>query len=492
MSLGPGLRTRVLAALGRPDAQMAIAMTQGGSGGEAIERIVAAARAGLPDARAQLGRCYLHGLGLPPNIAEARYWLDLAAEAGDASARIELASLALRGHAGPYERGPFAASEASEPDTGRAAALARLAADSGSAEAQALLAYILRMVPELAETPDEAESLYRRAADAGLPLGQLGHALTLLGQGAPEAAREAVGLLTAAAEAGLPTAWFLLGAAAESGAAGEADLAAAVRHYRAGAEHGHTGSRTRLGLALLTGRGTGRDTEEAETWLRRATNDGDGLAAAALGDFHASPERRPPNVTEAAAWYRRAVDLGHAGAARALARALSAGAEGPPHAQDIACFLQRAIEGGDVAAWSDVGAVAAMPGADGEQWRGWLARMSRAGHADAGLHAGILAHADPGGPLGASIARRQYLIAASLGSIDGMAAAAEMLVNGRGGTGDPDLGRALFAFAAKRGHAGAHFALGVLASGDPEQARTHFQRAAALGHAKAAHLLDAA
>lgn len=494
MSSGIAIRTRILAALGQPEALLTLARKQSGPGAstDAIERIAAAARAGLPDAQTQLGRCYLHGQGLPRNLGEARHWLERAAGAGDAGARIELASLALQGISGPYERGPFAQTVAAEPDRHLAADLARRAAETGSAEAQALLAYILNQAPEMAETPDEADTLYRQAAEAGWPLGQLGHAMALLKQGTSESTREASVFLTQAAGSGLPTASFMLGALAESGVAGDVDLATAAGHYRAGAEHNHTGSKTRLGLALLNGRGAKRNTEEAETWLRRAANDGDAIAAAQLGDFFASPQRGSPNPAEAAAWYRRAAGLGHAGSARALARALSAGAEGAPHAPEIAGFLQQAIEGGEAAAWSDIAAAFADPGADRAEWRVWFNRMLREGRAEAGLHGGILAHTDPGGPEGEKLARRLYLRAASLGSIEGMAAAAEMLLNGRGGSADRDLAVALFAFAAKRNHAGANFALGILASGDPDRALIHFQRAAALGHVKAAHILEAA
>lgn len=494
MSSGIAIRTRILAALGQPEALLTLARKQSGPGAstDAIERIAAAARAGLPDAQTQLGRCYLHGQGLPRNLGEARHWLERAAGAGDAGARIELASLALQGISGPYERGPFAQTVAAEPDRRLAADLARRAAETGSAEAQALLAYILNQAPEMAETPDEADTLYRQAAEAGWPLGQLGHAMALLKQGTSESTREASVFLTQAAGSGLPTASFMLGALAESGVAGDVDLATAAGHYRAGAEHNHTGSKTRLGLALLNGRGAKRNTEEAETWLRRAANDGDAIAAAQLGDFFASPQRGSPNPAEAAAWYRRAAGLGHAGSARALARALSAGAEGAPHAPEIAGFLQQAIEGGEAAAWSDIAAAFADPGADRAEWRVWFNRMLREGRAEAGLHGGILAHTDPGGPEGEKLARRLYLRAASLGSIEGMAAAAEMLLNGRGGSADRDLAVALFAFAAKRNHAGANFALGILASGDPDRALIHFQRAAALGHVKAAHILEAA
>lgn len=66
-----------------------------------------------------------------------------------------------------------------------------------------------------------------------------------------------------------------------------------------------------------------------------------------------------------------------------------------------------------------------------------------------------------------------------------MVAAAEMLINGRGGAADPGLARALFEYAGKRNHAGAVYALGVLAGDDRENAMMHFRRAAALGHPKA-------
>ncbi len=490
------LRARLLAALGQPEARLSRAAHRAGNdrtGIAAVRHIAAAARAGLPEAQAKLGLCYLHGQGVPASETEARHWLERAAQGGDVGAQTALASMALRGLSGPYERGPFARPASAEPDNRLAADLARRAAEGGSAEARALLAFLLRTDPSLAGAPEEANALYQASAEAGWPLGQLGHAMTRLGENTPEALREAQDLLQAAAAAHLPTAHFLLGAMTEAGACAAPDLTTAAAHYRRGAEHGHTGSKTRLGLALLTGRGTPRNLVEAETWLRRAAHDGDKTAAALLGDFHANPEQPSPNRAEAARWYRRAAELGHAGSAHALARAITAGAEGQPDPRDILHWLQTAITLGAHAAWSDLrGLILArcLPEDHLPALHFWLQRMIQQNHPEAGFQVGLCLNAGIGTPPDEAMARRYYLWAASLGLIEAMAAAAEMLLNGRGGPSDPDLARALFTHAAKRGHPGAAYALGVMAGDDCAQAMPHFRHAAALGHAKAQTLVE--
>ena len=493
MPFGAIFRARLRAAFGRPETRLLLAerLARAGAGIEAFRHIAAVARGGLPKAQARLGLCYLRGDGVPANQAEARHWLERAAEAGDVTAQTTLASLAMHGVSGPYRRGPFpvlATDVLAQPDHHLAAELARRAAAAGSAEAQALLAFILRLTPSIARGPDEADALYRQSSQAGWPAGQLGHATALLREGAPETMREARDLLVAAAEAGLPTAHFLLGAMAEAGIGKEQQLDIAATHYRAAAEQGHTGAKTRLGLALLSGRGTKRNLVEAETWLRRAAQDDDVIAAAVLGDFHASPERRPANPQEAAHWYRHAAELGHPGSAHVLANVISAGAEGKPDPREILTWLQTAIERGDTTAWPDLGgqiASAQLPPELLPVLHDWLQRMIREDRPEAGYYVGICVNCGIGTPADERLARRYYLWAAGEGVIDAMVAAAEMLVNGRGGRADPDLARALFRYAARHNHAGALYALGVLAGNDRDSATEHFTRAAALGHWKA-------
>jgi TPR repeat protein len=486
-------RARFRAAFGRPESRLQLAehLARGGAGTEAFRHIAAAARGGLPKAQARLGLCYLRGDGVPANQGEARHWLERAAEAGDVTAQTMLASLALHGISGPYQRGPFsppAKRGPTEPDHRLAADLARRAAMAGSAEAQALLAYILRLEPSMAKRPDEADTLYRESAQAGWPAGQLGHATALLREGAPETMSEAHDLLAAAAKAGLPTAHFLLGAMAEAGVGEDQHFDIAVTHYRTAAEHGHTGAKARLGLALLAGRGTKRNLVEAETWLRRAAQDGDVTAAAVLGDFHASPERQPPNPQEAAHWYRHAAELGHPASAHVLANVISAGAEGKPDPREIVTWLQTAIERGDTTAWTDLGGLIAsswLPPEHLPVLHGWLQRMIREDRPEAGYYVGICVNCGIGTPADERLARRYYLWAAGEGVIEAMVAAGEMLLNGRGGRAVPDVARALFQYAAQNNHAGALYALGVLAGDDRDSAMEHFRRAAALGHGRA-------
>ncbi len=497
MSAGATLRARIRAASGRPEAQLLLAnqLASRGAGIQAVRHIAAAARDGLPEAQARLGLCYLQGNGVPANLSEARHWLELAALAGDSSAQTKLASLALGGISGPYQRGAFVTAEAEPgaPDYQLAADLARRAASAGSSEAQALLAYIMVLDTSVASEPGESDALYRESAASGCPLGQLGFATVLLREGSPDALPEVHFLLSAAADSGLPTAHFLLGAMEEAGADGVQNLASAALHYRAAAEYGHTGAKTRLGLALLTGRGTSGNLVEAETWLRRAAQDGDVLAAAVLGDFHANSERQPANLEEAAHWYRHAAELGHPRSAHVLARSISAGAEGRPDPGEIARWLQTAIERGDTTAWSDLGGLIAssiLPPDHLPALHEWLQRMIREDHPEAGYYVGICVNCGIGTPADEVLARRYYLWAAGEGLVEGMVASAEMLLNGRGGPSDPSLARALFEYAGKRGHVGAIFALGVIAGNDRYRAMTHFRQAAAMGHAKAKVLAD--
>jgi hypothetical protein len=491
------LRARLRAVSGRPEAQLLLAdeLAQNGASIEAVRHIAHAAQYGLPEAQARLGLCYLRGLGVPANQAEARHWLERAAAAGDVTAQTELASLALQGISGPYQRSAFPApDDRTEPDYRLAAELARRAANNGSADGQALLAFVLGLAPFIPQQPGEAEALYRDAARGGAPLGQLGHALALLRQGRPEAMADARDLLIAAADAGLATAHFMLGAMAEAGIGGAPDQEAAARHYRKAAEHGHTAAKTRLGLALLSGRGTPRNLVEAETWLRRGALDNDVVASAVLGDFHASPERQPANTGESLHWYRHAAELGHPASAHILARAIWAGAEGDPDPQEIAAWLETAIERGDPTAWPDLGGLIASLSLPPDQLpalHGWLQRMIREDRPEAGFYVGVCVNCGIGTPADERLARRYYLWAAGEGVIEAMVAAAEMLLNGRGGRADPDTARALFQYAARHDHAGAAYALGVMAGDDCDGAMAHFRRAAELGHAKAKLLVAA-
>ena len=93
------------------------------------------------------------------------------------------------------------------------------------------------------------------------------------------------GLLRRAADAGLPTAMYLLGVMTERGQGMPQDIPAAVALYRQSAERGMRSGQARYGLALMQGNGIKADLQEGESWLRRAALQGDPDSSALVGDL---------------------------------------------------------------------------------------------------------------------------------------------------------------------------------------------------------------
>src|SRR3569623_2111603 len=100
-----------------------------------------AARAGIPEAEFRVGRCYLEGSGVPPSRSEGVRWVERAAAKGYVEAQALLATLCLHGMADAGGVSLFGNQAAGEADFDAAAKWARLAAEGGSAEGQAVLAY---------------------------------------------------------------------------------------------------------------------------------------------------------------------------------------------------------------------------------------------------------------------------------------------------------------------------------------------------------------
>jgi uncharacterized protein len=180
-----------------------------------------AAKAGVPEAEFRVGRCYLEGAGVPPSRTDGVRWIERAAGNGYIEAQALIATLCLHGmgpghaQAGPqggpgYGSGLFGGQTVSEPDFVTAEKWARRAADGGSADAQAVLAYILTSGPEGLRNQAEGDAWYKKAAAAGSPQGQLGYALVLARDtSSPEAQAELLDNLRQAAEKGLATALYL-------------------------------------------------------------------------------------------------------------------------------------------------------------------------------------------------------------------------------------------------------------------------------------------
>ncbi len=355
MIVSSKLFNRLRASLGNLNAKYSLAdmFARRGKHARAFSLFAEAAQAGSHPAQVRLGLCYKLGLGVPLSLPEALRWFRRAADAGEATAQTQLAELALQGVTDDVPCGLFDRPHLAN-NFDRAEQWCRAAVAAGSAEAKALLAYILTDGPEERRDIAAGAALYREAADAGVVRGQLGLALMRLRDGTPDGAAETLSLLRQAAAGGLPVAHHLLGIMTESGTAGDVDLPAAAAHYRIAAESGHVGAQVRYGFALLHGRGVTQDAFSAETWLRRAGLAGDPQAAAVIGYLYARDGALPANYAEAAIWLRRAAELGHAAAARTLGRILLIGQGMPRDVAEAVTWLRVAAEGGDDSARGDL------------------------------------------------------------------------------------------------------------------------------------------
>jgi len=121
-----------------------------------------AARAGVVQAEYRIGRCYLEGSGVPASRNDSLHWLNRAAAQGHIDAQWLLAALHIH-EAGAREGWEdiadgssaatlFSAGQVWRPDFVAAEKWARQAAEHGSADGQAVLAYILSSGPESMRT----------------------------------------------------------------------------------------------------------------------------------------------------------------------------------------------------------------------------------------------------------------------------------------------------------------------------------------------------
>jgi TPR repeat protein/Tfp pilus assembly protein PilF len=338
------------------------ALMAAGKSRSAFRHYARAGRAGFAEAEYRIARCYIEGVGVPRSRSEGMRWLLRAADHGHVEALTLLAAIYLDGAPGesasdlPGAARLFGADAIAGPDPIAAVRCARAAAERGSAEAQALLAFILTSGPPEMRDFEQAERWYARSAATGCPQGLLGHALALARKGDSEALRrEVVAQLRKAAEAELPAALHLLGVASEQGLGTERDIPAAAELYRRAAEKGHRVAQRRWGLALMHGAGVDANPCDGETWLRRAALAGDAEAAALVGNLYAAGGKLPPNDAEAASWFRRAAGAGHKGAARSLGLLYLNGAGVGRDEEEAVRWLRESAAGGDASGNADLG-----------------------------------------------------------------------------------------------------------------------------------------
>ena len=505
----------------------------------ACQRYARAGRTGLAKAEYRVGRCYLDGVGVPPSRAKGIRWLERAAHHGHVEAQSQLAVIYLHGTAGELDpknaASLFDVSDIADPDYVMAMRQARMAAEAGSGEAQAVLAFILSSGPQDMRDLDEADLWYERSAAAGCPQGMLGHALALNRKGGGETVQREVAVqLGKAAEAGLPAALYVLGVMSEGGLGRTRNEGAAAEFYRRAAEKGHRSGQARWGKALMHGIGVDANPSDGETWLRRAALAGDPEAAAALGDLLATGGKLPPNHAEAASWFRRAAVAGHKGAARSLGLLYFAGAGVPHDPEQGMQWFRISAAAGDGSARAELGNLlltgmgeeddrvriykgfeqAAASGDPVAAYNCAVCRSHGVGVArddrEAALWLRKAADREPnaqfwygrvlveGRGVDRDLAegRRWIARAAEIGVADAQVALGEMMLTGTGGACDPPGALALFETAAANGHPAGMFATGVVYGGVHGVAANHaaaqywLRAAAEHGHPAAQLMLD--
>ncbi|WP_224670782.1 tetratricopeptide repeat protein [Mesorhizobium sp. BH1-1-5] len=516
----------------------AIQLSEKGKVAEAFPLMATAARAGVPEAEYRVARCYLEGLGVPSSRLEGTRWLRRAAERGNADAQALLAALYASGLAEDEDNAGsnsseslFAAQSSREPDFEMALQFARKAAEAGSANGQAILGYILSKGPQAIRDLEAAHGWYEKSAAAGCPEGRLGLALSLVRRRQPEQRARIARELRCAADAGLPTAIYLLAVLTEHGMGVPVDLEEAEQLYQLAAEKGFAAAQFRLGLSLIEGRLSRQDPAAGEAWMRRAALAGNPDAAYRIGELYV--KRPQPDYAEAAAWYRRAAEAGHQAAARALASLYLSGNGVAQDTVEGTRWLRAAANGGSQASQVDL-ANLVLEGAgdidDSVNVAEWFGATASSGDAIAAFNLGLCFAEGVGvrkdQELAAKWMRRaaegmpqaQYMYARMLqdgrgmqadqkqarlwferaangGMVDAQVALAEMLYNGRGGERSPFAAAHLFKQAAAAGHPGAMFAIGALyeagqgLSLDRKMAQKWFKAAAERGHAHAQLML---
>jgi TPR repeat protein len=154
---------------------------------EAAELFESAANDGNPTAQAYLGQMYEFGLGVAPDLGEARRWYEPAAEQGNAMAQGGLGYLLIFGPPGV------------SGDTAQGMRWLRSAAEQNDARAQNNLGAALTMTEEYSQ----ARQFFRQAADQGYMMAQrnLGD-LYFHGRGGSQSYPDALSWYRRAAEQG--------------------------------------------------------------------------------------------------------------------------------------------------------------------------------------------------------------------------------------------------------------------------------------------------
>lgn len=249
----------------------------------AAEQFRALAEQGDVAAQLRLGGMYLGGRGVPPDVAEGRRWLRMAADKGDGTAQFALAE--------SYARMSYGEA----PDYAEAVRWYRAAAAQGNPDAQMALGRAYSDGQGVVPARTEADRRYasahraRNAVDllakswcaAAADVAALAEVYAACNRNDGLAARKS---LVKLAKTGEPTAQTWLGTLyyASREIPLEQNFHEGARWMRAAAEQGDSTAQYNLGVIYEHGMGVAEDPAEAVRWYQAAAAAGDAYANAAL------------------------------------------------------------------------------------------------------------------------------------------------------------------------------------------------------------------
>jgi len=264
------------------------------------------------ESQCELGKRYLHGIGVQKDVRHAAELFRLSANAGDFRAQGYLATMYLAGNGVPKNT------------------------DEG-----------IRLWREVARQP-QGILWWKAVAEQGNPEAEyfVGVALLYGGANFPSTPVEGIAWLGKAASQNYLAAQDLLGSCYEKGLGVPQDYFKAVFWFRKAADQGYSEAQHDLAICILKGLGTKKDEAEAVQWFRRSAEQGLSEAQYNLGMAYEKGVGVTPNIQEAFIWYKKAAEQENPLSQVCLGNMYASGHGIPLSVAEAAKWYQRAAKNG--------------------------------------------------------------------------------------------------------------------------------------------------
>jgi TPR repeat protein len=271
----------------------------GVTNGMTFEEIKAKAEKGDAPFQCALGECYLFGIIVNRDYAQAVKWLRKAAEQGDGEAQCNLASC--------YHKGQGVVTNEVE-----AMKWCRKAAEQNFTEASFDMGSAYFNGIGVPKDFQEALKWYQKAAEQGFAPAQycLGN-MYLFGQGVKTNYNEAIKWHRKAAGQGYAGSQCNLGSIYFNGLGVDTNYDESVKWYRLSAEQGNTAAQLGLAGIYIQGVGVPKDYAEAFKWLYKAADQGVSDAQNGVGIFYLIGSGVPKDNIEAYKWFNLSAARGN-------------------------------------------------------------------------------------------------------------------------------------------------------------------------------------